>query len=100
MPALRFLLCTFGCLDRSDIDRAFFWSIAIHGWLKERVQNKLETETEAEARRKAEAKATFWFGAIFAALIVILIAAMAAIDIYMDKVNGTTHSTPPDAADR
>ena len=64
------------------------------------MQNKLETVTEAEARRKKEAKATFWFGAIISGLIVLLIAVMAAIDIYMDKVNGTTHSRPSDAADR
>jgi len=55
---------------------------------------------DVAAKKKAEARATRWFGIIFGGLIVLLIAVMAGIDIYMDKVNGNTRSAPSDAADR
>jgi hypothetical protein len=64
------------------------------------MDKKPETVADVEAKKKADARATFWFGAIFGGMIVLMIAGMAAIDIYMDKVGGTTHSTPADAADR
>jgi hypothetical protein len=64
------------------------------------MNQEIETAVEAEARKKADARASFWFGVIFAGMIVLMIAGMAAIDIYMDNVNGSEHSGPTDAADR
>ena len=60
----------------------------------------IETDTEATARKKAEAKASLWFGVIFAALIVLLIALIAAIDIYGESRAGAAYKAPADAAER
>jgi len=64
------------------------------------MDNKFETAAEAEARKKAEAKASLWFGIIFGGMIVLMIAGMAAIDIYGEKLSGATYKAPADAVDR
>ena len=64
------------------------------------MDKKIETAAEEDVRKKADARASLLFGVIFAALIVLLIAAMAAIDIYGEDQAGVTYKAPADAADR
>jgi hypothetical protein len=56
--------------------------------------------TVAETIRKPKANASLWFGIIFAAMIVLMIAAMAAIDIYGESLDINARQAPADAADR
>ena len=56
--------------------------------------------TAAETPKKPKANASLWFGIIFAAMIVLMIAAMAAIDIYGESLDINGRQTPADAADR
>lgn len=62
------------------------------------MDNKSETSTENEVNKKAEAKATLLVRVIFTGLVLALIAVMAAIAIYGEKLNEGT-SPPADAAD-
>jgi hypothetical protein len=54
----------------------------------------------AETRNHPKANASLWFGVLFAAMIVLMIAAMAAIDIYGESLDINARQAPADAADR
>ncbi len=64
------------------------------------MDNESEPVAEAVTSEEADANASLVFGVIFAALIVLLIAVMAAIDIYGEDHAGATYKAPADAADR
>jgi len=52
------------------------------------MDKKSETTSEADARERAEAKTARLLALIFGGLIVALIAGMAAIDIYSERLQG------------
>ena len=51
-----------------------------------------ESDSEAQAKEESEAKTARLLALIFGGLIVALIAGMAAIDIYSDKLQGASSS--------
>jgi flagellar basal body-associated protein FliL len=59
-----------------------------------------KSETDVESAKKSKANGSLWFGIIFAAMIVLMIAGMAAIDIYGENLAGAAQRGPADAADR
>ena len=53
------------------------------------MDKRSESTANAEAREKAEAKMARLLALIFGSVIVVLIAGMAAIDIYAEKLQGS-----------
>ena len=60
----------------------------------------MDQDPRQDSERRAEARTARRLALIFGALIVLLIAAMAGIDIYADNLQEHNHDVPADAAGR